>query len=181
MPRSKNLLGIKFGRLSPLELVGIDKFNRNLWKCLCDCGNYHTTNSGSLINGVVVSCGCYHKEQASKQHRKSLGKANFNRLYEKYKGGAKRRKLEFSLSKEEFRKLTLGNCIYCGKEPSQIFNYKGSYGTYTYNGVDRKNNSVGYVIENCASCCGICNERKGSMNYDEFILWIKMVYNNTNE
>ena len=43
---------------------------------------------------------------------------------------------------------------------------------FIYNGIDRKNNDMGYRLDNCVSCCTLCNRRKGGMEYAEFITWI---------
>ena len=32
---------------------------RTMWLCLCECGNYTTTSTQSLVQGTTVSCGCY--------------------------------------------------------------------------------------------------------------------------
>ena len=39
---------------------------------------------------------------------------------------------DFELTKEEFKKLISGNCFYCGKKPSQEYNghYKKTKGGY---------------------------------------------------
>lgn len=40
---------------------------------------------------------------------------------------------------------------------------------YIYNGVDRMNNSLGYINKNCVSCCKICNYMKLEMSISEFL------------
>lgn len=52
-------------------------------------------------------------------------------------------------------------------------------GEYHYNGIDRKNNSKGYTLENAVPCCGQCNIAKASFTEHEFISWVRMVYENT--
>lgn len=46
---------------------------------------------------------------------------------------------------------------------------------YVYNGVDRKDNHVGYTYDNCLPCCGACNHMKGKKLYAEFTDWIGRV------
>jgi len=69
-------------------------------------------------------------------------------------------------------KLTTSPCFYCGTPPSQRKRSPGQVGehaTYVYNGVDRVDNEVGYVAENCVPCCWRCNKAKGSMTQREFL------------
>ena len=44
-------------------------------------------------------------------------------------------------------------------------------------GIDRVNNNIGYVLNNCVSCCKFCNSAKLDRTLIEFRDWIKKVYN----
>lgn len=85
-----------------------------------------------------------------------------------YRASSKKRGYEFSLSKDEFEVLIQKPCVYCGTEPSPV------------NGVDRVDNSVGYVPDNCVPCCGTCNKAKGTMTRGQFVDWIIKAYRNIN-
>jgi hypothetical protein len=50
------------------------------------------------------------------------------------------------------------------------------YGNYTYNGLDRVNNSKGYTRTNVVPCCIICNNAKRTLSLSEFLEWIGQVY-----
>ncbi len=63
-----NLIGQKFGKLSVIEETSQRKDKSIVWKCLCDCGNFHLINTKKLRAGTK-SCGCL------------LGKCNFNSKY----------------------------------------------------------------------------------------------------
>ena len=41
MARIKDLKGLKFGHLTVVEMVGQTKSSAAIWRCLCDCGQYH--------------------------------------------------------------------------------------------------------------------------------------------
>jgi hypothetical protein len=56
-------------------------------------------------------------------------------------------------------------CFYCGH--SEI---------YGVNGVDRKDNAVGYTLENSVPCCATCNFAKRQMTVAEFIAWVDRVH-----
>ena len=104
--------------------------------------------------------------------RKSYGESNRNALFLSYKTKAKKRKLLFELTIEQFTKFTQKNCFYCNKIPSQIKRQNETYGEYVYNGIDRKNNNLGYTLENCVSCCKRCNIAKNNMSEWEFLQWL---------
>ena len=95
-----------------------------------------------------------------------------NKLYGSYRNGAIRRKHEFSLSENYFQEIISNDCFYCGSKPSNILKNKGAYGEVVYNGVDRFNNNLGYIPENCVPCCKTCNNAKGSMSGEEFVEWL---------
>ena len=112
------------------------------------------------------------------------GQAAFNDVLINYKIRAKRKSIEFKLSKEQFRELTSRNCIYCNSVPNQNTNrphsnpkYKHAMrfnGDYIYNGIDRKDPKIGYIFENCVPCCGSCNTIKNDvLTYDEMIVVMK--------
>jgi hypothetical protein len=49
-----------FGRLTALKVVGI-KNRKELWECLCSCGNKYIVNKYALLSGNTSSCGCLKK------------------------------------------------------------------------------------------------------------------------
>ena len=63
MPRSKSdLIGRRFGRLTVVEYIGVDKRHNAMWRCVCDCGGVKNVSSCSLNTGKVRSCGCLQRE-----------------------------------------------------------------------------------------------------------------------
>jgi len=102
------------------------------------------------------------------------GESNFNFIYGSYKYAAKKRGLDWQLSKGEFRLLTSGDCWYCGATPSNTHSRsRREYGQYPYNGIDRIDNKVGYIYDNCVACCKQCNYAKGVMTITEFKVWLR--------
>lgn len=130
----------------------------------------------------VKKCSESHKGKENLYRRLPTGEANFNGLYGSYKRSAQARGIEFQLSVETFRILTKGNCYYCGVEPNQKYDEKSNKwiitGYWIYNGVDRKNDDVGYTDDNCVSCCKICNYAKQGLSDIEFLEHIRKIYNN---
>lgn len=157
----------KFNRLTVIQKSYTRKGKR-YWVCCCDCGKTSTIVGWAIVSGHTKSCGCLGKF--------SFGEGSFNRLYSNYKNSARKRKINFNLTKEEFKMLTEQNCYYCEEKPTQIFKGHQNNGYYQYNGIDRQNNNEGYNIENCVACCGWCNKMKLEKTHTEFISKIKHLY-----
>jgi hypothetical protein len=164
-----NLIGKRFGKLTVIAKADrTDKGNNQYWLCKCGCGNYKEIRGNHLNSGNTKTCGCLRKLPE--------GESSFNQLIGFYKYAANARGLPFKLSRLQFRKLTKENCIYCGKQPSQVINRPKHNGVYIYNGVDRINPKLGYIIDNCVPCCGMCNRMKSDLSYKEFCQHIKQIY-----
>lgn len=178
-----NLLGKTFGKWVVVDKTHVKYGNRNYlkWICVCGCGNEGIISSYRLRNGLSTQCRkCSDIDRLGNTYGQlPKGEASFNALYTNYKFSAQYRDLVFKLNKNDFRKLTKERCFYCNAEPSQVHNPNGVYnGYYIYNGIDRKNNNKGYTIDNCVSCCKVCNYMKSSMDFDEFINRVKVIYHN---
>lgn len=61
--RLKNIEGNKYGRL--LALSRAEVLPNSLWPFLCDCGTIKNIRYPSVVEGKVISCGCYNKEKSS--------------------------------------------------------------------------------------------------------------------
>ncbi|MGH7744868.1 MAG: hypothetical protein ACREQ5_08675 [Candidatus Dormibacteria bacterium] len=129
-----------------------------------------------MQQGKKKSCGCLRSDMC--RERAAINTSNrtlpgdagsFNQLYASYKWQAAKRGLSFELSKDDFRRLVSGTCVYCGALPSQRYRARPTTENFIYNGVDRVNNATGYTIENSVSCCGICNDMKRHRSKEEFL------------
>ncbi len=181
LEQKNNLVGKKYDKLTVIAKIGVNKKNHCFdYLCKCDCGNEIVRGSTKLKNGRSTSCGCDKKEKrniASWKRTKPNGESGFNHLYLCYKRGAKIRNLEFSLSKDFFKKLTKQNCYWCDQKPTQILKRNTSRSEpYIYNGIDRLDSLIGYNDLNCVSSCGQCNIAKHIHSPKDFLLWIKKVY-----
>jgi len=54
-----NIVGQRFGRLTVLEQLG---GKPSFCRCLCDCGNETTVQTGNIKSGGSSSCGCLRRE-----------------------------------------------------------------------------------------------------------------------
>lgn len=57
-----DLVGKKFGRLTVIRKLDVVD-GKQVWECLCECGNIHNVTTSLLHKGAVISCGCYAKEK----------------------------------------------------------------------------------------------------------------------
>ena len=106
-------------------------------------------------------------EQAKKwraKNREKMDEVNENKKnskeenYNVYKRSAEYKNLDFTISYDDYINIVDKECYYCG-----IIQDKG------FNGIDRTNQTIGYLLDNCVSCCKICNYMKGSCNDKVFI------------
>lgn len=180
-----DLTGKTFHNLTVLHRSNNINNNRNvIWTCMCICGNRCDVEAYNLKAGHTKSCGCLLEKVYL---RLEPGKAGFNRALYRYKNQAKKRGLDFLLTEDQFGVLTKLPCHYCGIDAQQISRSSATTGltavgrkrgSYIYNGIDRINNNIGYIIDNCVPCCIICNRAKSDMGYDNFISWIDQLTSN---
>jgi hypothetical protein len=180
--RKLNLKGQRFGML----LVSNDReperyttpsgnvFYR--WWVICDCGIEKQVRAVDLTHNWAVSCGC-HRLKMLRGPKDNLklppGVGVRNDLLSSYKAGARQRRLEWTLTDEQFDSLIKMNCHYCGALPFGVRTRRGETSTLVYTGIDRKNNQLGYTTDNTLPCCKICNRAKLNLGYDEFMTYIE--------
>lgn len=170
----EDLTGRSFGRLTVTARAFINNPNgESRWVCICICGNINTVRRCDLTGNRTKSCGCLNNELCGllgKKSRKPDGVSGFNALYNQYKAGASYRNLIFNLTKDEFKLLTSSDCYYCGNKPIQKSTVDNKeHSIYLYNGIDRKDNNIGYELFNCVPACKRCNFLKNNIHHDEFI------------
>lgn len=85
-----------------------------------------------------------------------------------YRSNAKIKKLDFTLTFEDFIKFWKNPCYYCGRVLKTI-------------GLDRIDSSKGYIITNIVPCCSDCNYAKLEMTGQEFIELCRLVVENSLE
>jgi len=86
--------------------------------------------------------------------------------YTTYKKSANCRKLVFTLTEEDIKNIVTQPCFYCN-----TFKHETS-------GIDRIDSSIGYVLENCAPCCFMCNRMKSNYSANDFVEQCKKIADN---
>jgi hypothetical protein len=161
--------GNRYGKLVVVRQSERKRNGLVAWICKCDCGETKSVIGSDLrTKGGIRSCGCI---VGSHGHE-----TVFDTLVARYKRQAAQRGYEWSISDEEAKEMTKKKCFYCGCEPYQRSGAKRRGEPIIYNGIDRVDNSKGYVPGNCVPCCGMCNQMKMAFSIDDFKSRIVSIY-----
>jgi hypothetical protein len=183
-----DLVGRRYHRLVVLEkaepIIGSTGRKNSAWKCQCDCGKIKIVKMDHLRAGHTKSCGCWNDEQRSARAERMYSKvikytpreASARRIW---KGNYE------EMPFEDFYELSQLNCFYCERPPSNCQNAAvgrnssqnmKDNGYFTYNGLDRIDNTLPHTKENCVPCCFACNYSKRDKTIKDFRQWIIQVY-----
>jgi len=164
----------------------MDIFNDNCYYCGCEPDDYRNgidrinSDVGYFVENVVPACrvcnwmkgtldidiflkrcehiGTYLGIINGNYHYDVFPDGNVG-TYPKYKCSAKKREIEFKISKEEYDEIIKSECYLCGKQVTKTHK----------NGIDRINSDLPYEMSNCMPCCQECNFMKNKYNYDIFL------------
>ena len=174
----KPMIGLRFGNVVVLARDSHRAHGRQgckwvTYRVRCDCGLEKVVFGPNLRSGRTKSCGCRFSRRLSSEE------AARRHFLLAYKANALRYGRVFELTKEEFYSLTTGDCHYCGEPPSRLHKNQQEkrIAMCPVSGIDRKDNTIGYVADNCVPCCANCNRAKGVMPYAEYLGWITRVRN----
>ena len=108
-------------------------------------------------DGLKAICkNCSNIKMQAKRNTK-IGK------YKDYRHTASRRNILWQLTKEDFERLWQQPCFYCGGPIATI-------------GIDRVDNSIGYMNSNIVSCCYKCNIMKNKFSLSDFRKHVEKIY-----
>lgn len=174
--KKNKYVGMKFGSLTVINQYNSyspcgSKIIKIDYKC--DCGHIGLNKRINSIKRQKMCIKCKRKNQFKIKER---GKSALNNLYKDYKKSAENRNYNFELTKDWFENMTKKICFYCGSEPKAIRKALNGRELYVYNGIDRKNNNIGYTIDNCVTCCKTCNYFKMKLSVGDFLDHIRKIY-----
>lgn len=156
-----DLVGKRFGRWTVIERavrpLTSSPSKPIYWKCKCKCGNESIVPAHNLRCHLSTSCGCSRASDCPP----------FELLYKFFLSSNQKRGVSCQLSFEDFLSFVkVDNCHYCHRKIEWF--PRRSKKPNTYN-LDRMDNSVGYLKENCVVCCGRCNFGKSNrFTYEEW-------------
>jgi hypothetical protein len=192
LAKATEFIGHRFGKLIVVSIADKERRSKDRHiqvNCLCDCGNRYTERLSLMKSGHLQSCGCG-KIEAALHNIKKAHKVQFSREPKEasarkiYKGNYN----DGDLSFEDFHRLSQLDCFYCGATHSNTYNIYVSHsrreyirperlrdGYFTYNGLDRIDNTRGHDKNNVVPCCWSCNSAKAERTTEEFYAWAHRV------
>jgi hypothetical protein len=173
--RPRVSVGERYGKWLIVRPAKKDAKGRVFFWCQCDCGTLREVWSGNLLDGGSRSCGCAAKQAQKEKFTLPNNGAAINSLFYRYQRGADRRGHAWALSSDLFGRLIQEPCHYCGKTESNTQTCANTGKVFRYNGIDRADNSLGYLPDNVVPCCKVCNVLKGTRDASEFIEWARAI------
>lgn len=178
--RAIDLTGKKFYKLTVINRSK-DRGNKGeiKWDCKCDCGNNHTVSGNVLRSGKSKSCGCLvNGRPVNFKHNRDV--VLWQKIYSSTViKRSKKNNVISDISFEKFIELSKSACHYCGMHGSNkiIDDIKNNNGNFLlFNGLDRLDSNLGYTLNNTVSCCKYCNVAKNTQTKQEFLDFIKRIY-----
>lgn len=181
--KKDDLVGRVFGRLTVVESLGTardfgGRGGSQVVRAICLCGGEWRGRAGGLKRGNTKSCGCLPHGIKPQPDREASALRALLRNYQRH---AIRRKHVWELTSENFETLIRRNCYYCGSPPSSVCRKiprgpRKTGSAVTYNGLDRKDNALGYTAQNVVPCCAHCNYSKRTLSAQAFLDRVRVIY-----
>lgn len=146
--RTDELVGRKFNRLTVIDYSHSD--NGAVWLCKCDCGGFITVKGKDLKSGKTKSCGCFHRDCASKlgKSKETHGKSN-TRLYYIWRAMKERCLNENSSAYKWYGGRGITVCDEWKLDFKAFYRWAMSHGYEEHLTLDRIDNESGYSPNNC--------------------------------
>jgi hypothetical protein len=153
------------------EVVGLDRLNNNEGytegNCVPCCAPCNILKGTQHPQEFIDKLSAIHKYAATKEPISSEMVYRWSTtypsksvpIYTSYQKSANTRNIIFTITEPEFSALIKLPCYICGLPSSDT----------NKNGIDRFDNSKGYVEGNCRPCCGHCNLLKKNIPYDTIL------------
>ncbi len=138
--------GDKFGRLTIIR-EDLSRIKHRYVECRCDCGKVKTTSFYPIKLGIVVSCGCYHKEMIG-DLRRSHGYTG-TRLYNTWKNIKARCLYPNSRRYNDYGGRGISICKEWELSFVNFKNWALNNGYTDKLSIERKNNNENYCPDNC--------------------------------
>lgn len=181
MGRCKDWTGQKYGKLTFIKPTDQRVNSKVIWELLCECGKITFKRADNIIRGETISCGCVMKELRATFGERAVRKYDPAISSARAKWAHNYSDCDFDL----FLKLSQQPCHYCGREPHRtcrissakkgISKHQLQDGDFTYNGLDRIDNTKGHTSDNVVPSCWDCNHMKGKRTVEEFLSHIERI------
>jgi hypothetical protein len=171
-------VGKRIGRRTVIEndlYMSFGAQTKRACRVRCQCGKETIVPAAALRGDKSPSCGCRSRERS------------IDRVWNDLYNAHKRRGREFHLTLPQLKVISQMNCVYCDREPSNVYRAKykvdGKYqiGVYPemeirWSGLDRVDSKKDYLIGNVVPCCWACNRIKSAMPLDDFLSFVERIH-----
>lgn len=144
-----------------------DKRTRK-WEIECSVCKTKAWKFSSTLKKLKYPCKKCYDNSLKTYDDSSAKKAAYRSLC----SNAKSRGYSVNISFEQFLDLAEQDCYYCGDKPRERPGVKSWHASAKLNGIDRKNNMLGYTAENSVPCCQQCNWAKKDLTMEEWAEWV---------
>lgn len=179
----KDLTDIKHNRLTPKYPIKKPNNKNIYWYCECECGGTCVVVSGHLGSGAIRSCGCLSKEaHVELTKRKFKGICDLScTFFTQIFRGAKKRNLEFTITKEYIWDLFISQNKKCALSGVDIDLHPLRNTSIQTASLDRIDSSLGYIEGNVQWVHKNLNIMKSNLPLDDFINWCNLVVQHNKE
>lgn len=175
-----DLSGKIFGQWSVIGTKpSIDSKGTTRWLCKCSCGREREVRYVHLLDGGSKSCGHYIGRNFGTSKLSSNGNwTGYKNIPGSYfygiKFGANSRKLEFSLTIQDFQELLEKQKFKCALSGVDLYikGYKDKNAS-----LDRINSKIGYTKENCQWILKDINKMKNDLDQELFLHLCSLIVN----
>lgn len=139
-------IGYKVGKLTVTKDLGLDKEQKHIWECTCDCGNTVVHSTSALNFGRILSCGCL-KHETGKKLRKY--NARDRKLYFRWNNIRERC---YNPNNKAYKNYGGRGIEMCPEWQDDFYTFRDWAISNGYNeslSLDRIDNNKGYSPDNC--------------------------------
>lgn len=169
-----DISGQQFGTLIAVKPNGSQYGMGVMWECQCIC-NHWLCPKILIVSGNNLRAG---NSKTCDKHRfpKEMHRA-IRQHYTNACSNAKKRNYQFVITPTQFHDLIKQPCYYCGSvnDIKRVKGFAGILVRLRANGIDRKDNTQGYTLENSVACCEWCNRAKDTLTIQEYLTNCKRV------